>query len=58
MRPCVFSGEFIAMEIETSDRSCCRVRVFLDHWNYGLLMRDEDKMSLTLTGKNRPLTCV
>ena len=30
------------MEIERLDRSYCRVRVFLDYWNYELLMRNED----------------
>ena len=30
------------MEIERLERSYCRVRVFLDYWNYELLMRDED----------------
>lgn len=42
MRPCVFSGEFIVTETETSDKSYCRVRVFLDYCNYELSMRDED----------------
>lgn len=42
MRPCVFSGEFIVTETETSDRSYCRVRVFLDYWNYELRLLKKD----------------
>ena len=30
------------MEIGRWDRSYCGVRVFLDYWNYELLIRDED----------------
>ena len=38
-----------------SDRSCCRVRVFLDYWNYELSMRTAEKRFKTDWGKIGPV---
>ncbi len=40
---------------EMSDRSCCRVRVFLDYWNYELSMRTAEKRFKTDWGKIGPV---